>query len=91
MPVLVGCPVCLNDDDQKSNRFTFDGEEGFTITTCDHCRSYIKTVDAAMLRNVTPDVADLMSLPLDLVVQEKGYRRSAPNPLGMLKMSMMTG
>jgi hypothetical protein len=29
-----------------------------------------------------------MSLPLDLVVQEKGYVRRAPNPLGMLRMSM---
>jgi FdhE protein len=87
-PASGGCPVCLNDDDQKRNRLTFDGEEGFTITTCDHCRSYVKTVDAAMLQGGTPDVADLMSLPLDLVLQEKGYMRRAPNPLGMLRMSM---
>jgi len=83
-----GCPVCLNDDDGQRNRLTFDGEEGFTITTCDHCRSYVKTVDAALLRGATLDAADLMSLPLDLVVQEKGYVRRAPNPLGMLRMSM---
>ena len=83
-----GCPVCLDVDDRKRTRLTFDGEEGFTITTCDHCRSYVKTVDAATLRGATPDVADLMSLPLDLVVQEKGYVRCAPNPLGMLRMSM---
>jgi len=87
-PVSVGCPVCLKDDDQKRSRLTFDGEEGFLITTCDHCRSYVKTVDAAVLRHATPDVADLMSLPLDLVVQEKGYARSAPNPLGILRMSL---
>lgn len=87
-PASGGCPVCLNDDDQKRSRLTFDGEEGFTITTCGHCRSYVKTVDAAMLRSVTPDMADLMSLPLDLVVQEKSYARSAPNPLGILRMSM---
>lgn len=83
-----GCPVCLNDDDQKRSRLTFDGEEGFTITTCDHCRSYVKIVDAAMLQGATADIADLMSLPLDLVVQERGYARRAPNPLGMLRMSM---
>jgi len=87
-PAAGGCPVCLNDDDGQRNRLNFDGEEGFTITTCDHCRSYVKTVGAAMLRGTTPDVADLMSLPLDLVVQEKGYARRAPNPLGMLRMSM---
>lgn len=82
-----GCPVCLNDEDRKRSRLTFEGEEGFTITTCDHCRSYVKTVDAAVLRSTTPDVADLISLPLDLVVQEKGYARRAPNPLGMLRMT----
>ena len=83
-----GCPVCLDDDDGQRNRLTFDGEEGFTIMTCDHCRSYVKTVDAATLQGATLEVADLMSLPLDLVVQEKGYVRRAPNPLGMLRMSM---
>ncbi len=83
-----GCPVCLNDDDGQRSRLTFDGEEGFTITTCDHCRSYFKAVDASVLRGTTPDVADLISLPLDLVVQEKGYVRRAPNPLGMLRMSV---
>jgi len=87
-PASAGCPVCLDDDDHKRTRFTFDSEEGFTITTCDHCRSYVKTVDAAMLRNVAPDIVDLMSLPLDLLVQEKGYERRAPNPLGMHRMSM---
>jgi FdhE protein len=83
-----GCPVCLNDDDRKRKRLTFGNEQGLTITTCDHCRSYVKTFDAAMHRGVTPDAADLMSLPLDLVVQEKGYLRRAPNPLGMLRMSL---
>jgi FdhE protein len=83
-----GCPVCLNEEDGKRSRLTFESEEGFMITTCDHCRSYVKTIDAAVLRHMTPDVADLMSLPLDLVVQEKGYLRCAPNPLGMLRMSM---
>jgi len=87
-PASVGCPVCLNDDGQKRNCLTFQGEEGFLITTCDHCRSYVKTVDVAMRRHATPDVADLLSLPLDLVVQEKGYVRAAPNPLGILRMSV---
>jgi FdhE protein len=87
-PAADGCPVCLDVDERKRTRLTFDREEGFTITTCDHCRSYVKTIDRALLRGAAPDIADLMSLPLDLVVQEKGYRRSAPNPLGMLRMSM---
>jgi FdhE protein len=87
-PAAGGCPVCLDIEDRKRTRFTFDGEEGFTITTCDHCRSYIKTVDAVMFLDTTLGAADLISLPLDLIVQEKGYARRAPNPLGMLRMSV---
>ena len=87
-PVSGGCPVCRSDDEGQRSELTFEGEAGFMITTCDHCRSYVKTVDATMIERATPDIADLMSLPLDLVAQEKGYGRSAPNPLGMLRMSM---
>jgi FdhE protein len=83
-----GCPVCLHDEEAKRDRFTFEGEEGFTITTCDHCLSYVKIADAAVHREATPDGADLMSLPLDLIIQEKGFARRAPNPLGMVRMSM---
>jgi len=36
---------------------------------------------------MTSDLADLISLPLDIVIQEKGYKRSSPNPIGMVKMS----
>jgi formate dehydrogenase maturation protein FdhE len=28
-----------------------------------------------------------MSLPLDIVVQEKGFERRSPNPVGMRKIS----
>jgi formate dehydrogenase maturation protein FdhE len=36
---------------------------------------------------MTPDLADLISLPLDIVVQEKGYKRPSPNAIGMVRMS----
>jgi formate dehydrogenase maturation protein FdhE len=40
-----------------------------------------------MLSRMGPEVADLMSLPLDIVVQEKGFQRRSPNPIGMRKIS----
>jgi formate dehydrogenase maturation protein FdhE len=32
------------------------------------------------------DLGDMASLPLDIVAQEKGYTRAAPNPIGLKKM-----
>jgi FdhE protein len=82
-----GCPICRTVDAARQNLLVFEHEEGFTIKTCDLCRSYVKTVDAGMIRRLSPDIADLVSLPLDIVVQEKGYFRRSPNPIGMMKMS----
>ncbi len=83
----VQCPICLNLEPAKLNICTFTGEEGFSVQTCDVCRSYIKTVEGTLLARVSPDIADLMSLPLDIVIQQKGFGRRSPNPIGMMKMS----
>ena len=83
----IGCPVCQVVDASKQNILTFEREEEFKINTCDLCRSYVKTVDAGMILRLTPEPADLVSLPLDIVVQEKGYARRSPNPVGMRKIS----
>jgi formate dehydrogenase maturation protein FdhE len=44
-------------------------------------------VEAEQLSRYSPDLADLVSLPLDMVIQQKGYKRRSPNPLGMMNMS----
>ncbi len=81
------CPLCLNQDPAKLNIFTFTGEEGFSIQTCDACNSYVKNVEPGLISRFGPDLADLMSLPLDMVIQQKGYSRRSPNPIGMINMS----
>ncbi len=83
----VGCPVCHNKDAALLNTFFGKKEKGFKVRACDLCKSYVKTVDEKLTGRMTPDLADLMSLPLDVVVQEKGYKRSSPNPIGMIRMS----
>ncbi len=83
----IGCPVCQAADAPTQNILVFEREEGFKINTCDLCRSYVKTVDAGMIVRFTPELSDLVSLPLDIVVQEKGYARRSPNPVGMRKIS----
>jgi FdhE protein len=81
----IGCPICLNDDTSRINIITAEGEDGFRIDTCDACNSYLKTLEIGLLNNFTPDIADLISLPLDIIAQGKGYKRNSPNPLGMMK------
>jgi FdhE protein len=84
----VGCPVCHNKDKALLNTFFIEKEKGFTVRTCDLCKSYVKTEDERLLGGVTPDLADLMSLPLDIMVQGKGYKRPSPNPIGMVSMAV---
>ena len=83
----MGCVICQNNDGPKQNVFLFEGEEEFRVNTCDACKSYIKTIEAGLLSRAGCDVADIMSLPLDIVVQAKGFQRRSPNPLGMRKIS----
>ncbi len=83
----IQCPACLNTDPAKLSTYTFDGEEGFSVLACDACKTYVKTVETGLISRVSPDLADLLSLPLDMVIQQKGFRRRSPNPLGMVKMT----
>jgi FdhE protein len=82
------CPVCLNQDSAQLHIFTFTGEEGFSVQTCDACKSYVKNAEPELLSRFGLDLADLMSLPLDMVIQQKGYSRRSPNPLGMINMNV---
>jgi len=83
-----GCPLCSNEDTSKITLFTFDQEKDFRIDACHQCKSYVKTVlnESIIENRLTPDLADLVSLPLDVIAQGKGFRRHSPNPIGMTKM-----
>jgi FdhE protein len=82
----IGCPVCLNADTSKLNIIMIEDEKGLRIDTCDACGSYIKTIEAGLMNELNPDVSDLISLHLDIIAQDKGYRRNSPNPLGMARV-----
>ncbi len=82
-----GCPLCQRIDSEKQKILIFESESDFMINTCDLCSSYFKTVDAGVISRYSIELADMMSLPLDIVVQEKGHSRRSPNPIGMRKMT----
>ena len=84
----VGCPACLTQDASKITLFTAEEERGVRIDGCDLCGSYIKTVMNVDFSgsHPNPDLVDLVTMPLDIVAQEKGYRRQSPNPIGITRM-----
>ena len=83
----IGCPNCLTDDPQDMTVITLEGEEGMRADTCDKCMSYCKTFEGQMTADNSLDELDIISIPLDIVVQEKGYSRLSPNPVGMMRMT----
>ncbi len=82
----IGCPYCRNRDAERLEIIAAEEERGFRADLCDGCRSYVKTINAPLLHDYTPDLLDIISLPLDLLAQERGYERLAPNPIGMRKI-----
>lgn len=83
----IGCPHCQNEDGDKIEVNVVEGDEGFRVNFCKKCKAYLKTVNAGLLGDYTPDLLDIVSLPLDIIAQEKGYRRFSPNPLGLTVMA----
>ena len=82
----LGCPNCGNRESAKLSSIMSDDEPGYRISLCDECRTYVKSVDNSILKEMTADQADLASLPLDIVAQGKNYSRKAPNPIGLTKI-----
>jgi FdhE protein len=82
----IGCPSCLTEVPDNITIVMLDGEEGMRVDLCERCKNYYKSFNSSMLNEYTEEVLDLISLPLDIIVQKKGYYRSSPNPLGMKKL-----
>jgi len=83
----IGCPGCLSENPGDITIITLEGEEGMRADTCENCKTYYKTFEGPMADDHSPDSLDIMSIPLDIVVQEKGFHRCSPNPVGIRKMS----
>jgi FdhE protein len=78
------CPFCENTDHNKLHYFYAEGQEARRVDLCDNCHQYIKTVDARKL-DYEPDLAieDIVTIHLDILASEKGYKRPVPGLWGM--------
>jgi FdhE protein len=84
---FIGCPSCGCVDTEKLSTILSEDEPGFRISTCDECKSYVKVMEHPIIKDMSIDLADMASLPLDIVAQGKGYARMAPNPISLKKMA----
>jgi len=74
------CPFCENSDQEKLHYFYEENRETHRVDLCDNCNQYIKTVDSRKLGYDTdPILEDIITIHLDFLASEKGYKRPLPN------------
>jgi FdhE protein len=81
----IACPYCDNKAFDSLQYFYVEDEEAYRVDLCDSCKGYLKTVDARKLAyEPVLDLEDIITIHLDIVALEKGYRRPVPAPWGPL-------
>lgn len=83
----IGCPACLNKKGEEIEIITAEQEKGLRLELCLLCKNYIKTFQRTLFNEYSPDLIDIMSLPLDIIAQSKGFTRTSPNPIGMKRIA----
>jgi len=86
----IGCPYCFNKDSSKIELLL--DEEEIRAELCLECNTYIKSFkENHYMKYRDPFLIDLVSLPLDIVVQKRGYIRRSPNIVGLRRIKVMGG
>jgi FdhE protein len=84
----IACPYCSNKVFDSLHYLSAEEEEAYRVDLCDQCKGYIKTIDSRKL-DYEPflDLEDILTIHLDILALEKGYRRSAQNPWGPITLA----
>ncbi|MFN3396466.1 MAG: formate dehydrogenase accessory protein FdhE [Thermodesulfovibrionales bacterium] len=82
----IGCPACLNRKGEDIEIITAEQENGLRLELCLLCKNYIKTFQRNLFSEYSPELIDIMSIPLDIIAQSKGFIRTSPNPIGMRRI-----
>jgi FdhE protein len=84
----IGCPACQNRRGEEIEIITAEQEKGLRLELCLNCKNYVKTFDREIFRDYTPELIDIMSMPFDIIAQQKGFIRSSPNPIGLRRFPL---
>jgi FdhE protein len=80
----LGCPFCGTNKQEELQYFYGEGDDLYRVQVCDHCRGYLKTVDARKGGDVLAlPVEDIVTAHLDLLAEQQGYQRKAPRIWGI--------
>lgn len=72
------CPYCMNTDQQKLSYFQVEGEADKRVDVCLLCQQYLKTIDSREREKPLDwEIEDYLTLYLDFLAQEEGFRRPA--------------
>ncbi|HEU4417547.1 MAG TPA: formate dehydrogenase accessory protein FdhE [Planctomycetota bacterium] len=77
------CPAC--GESASAQRTVFADDTRFpplSAAACDGCRCYLVGVDLRRDRDAVPEIDELAALPLELALQERGFRKIVPNLMG---------
>jgi FdhE protein len=83
----IACPSCNNKNLDLLHYLYSEEEEAYRVDLCDQCKGYIKTVDSRKLDyEPSLDLEDIVTIHLDILALDKGYRRTAPTLWGPLPL-----
>jgi len=76
------CPYCFNKNSTRIEILL--DEEEIRAELCLECNTYIKSFrEEQYIKYKDPFLIDIISLPLDIVVQKRGYIRRSSNIIGL--------
>lgn len=78
---LMKCPFCNHGEEDKKY-LRVENEKQYRIEVCKSCEKYLKIVDAELIGPAVPmDIENIVTLHLDILAQQQGYRRGSSFPL----------
>lgn len=77
-----GCLLCDTENEKMIGAIRIRDEDGYYLSVCGNCNGYIKMIDREkILKGLDIRIIELVSLPLDIIARQKGYKGSSGFPI----------
>lgn len=78
---LLRCLFCSHEEEEMKYLCVED-EKQYRIEVCKACGKYLKAIDLELIGSTVPlDIENIVTLHLDILAQQQGYRRGSSFPL----------